>query len=135
MSEGTAPSTSRARRSARASSTRAAQSDRQELLDAVAAVDCVIAQPIARLDRHVRPAGKGEHLAYAAGVCPAHLAERRDRLFDVGIAQVAAVLAALSDHVTADELTDQLLQTLMGATGHGSYDCLPRGRSTSAHPS
>ena len=34
------------------------------------------------------------------------LVERRDRPFDVGIAQVAAVLAALSEHVTPDELTD-----------------------------
>ena len=42
------------------------------------------------------------------------LVERRDRQFDVGIAQVAAVLAALSEHVTPDELTDLLIHTLMG---------------------
>ena len=42
------------------------------------------------------------------------LVERRDRPFDVGIAQVAGVLAALSEHVTPDELTDELIHTLMG---------------------
>ncbi len=42
------------------------------------------------------------------------LVERRDRQFDVGIAQVAGVLAALSEHVTPDELTDELIHTLMG---------------------
>ena len=42
------------------------------------------------------------------------LVERRDRPFDVGIDQVAAVLAALSEHVTPDELTDLLLHALMG---------------------
>ena len=42
------------------------------------------------------------------------LVERRDRPFDVGTAQVAAVLAALSEPVTPDELTDLLLHALMG---------------------
>ena len=42
------------------------------------------------------------------------LVEHRDRPFDIGIAQVAAVLAGLSKHVTPDELTDLLLQALMG---------------------
>ena len=41
------------------------------------------------------------------------LVERRDRQFDVGIAQLAGVLAALSDRVTPHELTDLLLHTLM----------------------
>ena len=43
------------------------------------------------------------------------LVERRDRPFDVGIAQLAGVLAALSDHVTPHELTDLLVHTLMEA--------------------
>jgi hypothetical protein len=42
------------------------------------------------------------------------LVERRDRPFDVGIGQVAAVLAALTEHVTPDELSDILLHELMG---------------------
>jgi len=42
------------------------------------------------------------------------LVERRDRPFDLGIGQVAAVLAGLSDHVTTDELTDLLVRELMG---------------------
>ena len=49
------------------------------------------------------------------------LVERRDRPFDVGIAQVAAVLAALSKPVTPDELTDLLLDELMG-DGDGADD-------------
>jgi hypothetical protein len=42
------------------------------------------------------------------------LVERRDRPFDVGVGEVASVLAALSEHVTPDELTDMLLHELMG---------------------
>ena len=45
------------------------------------------------------------------------LVERRDRPFDVGIGQVAAVLAGLSEHVTPDELTDLLLHTLLQDRG------------------
>ena len=42
------------------------------------------------------------------------LLERRDRPFDVGISEVVAVLAGLSEHVTPDELIDLLLHALMG---------------------
>lgn len=42
------------------------------------------------------------------------LVERRDRPFDVGVGQVAAVLAGLSKQVTTDELTDMLLHALLG---------------------
>ena len=42
------------------------------------------------------------------------LVERRDRPFDVGIAQVAGILAALSEHVTPNELTEVLLGALIG---------------------
>jgi serine phosphatase RsbU (regulator of sigma subunit) len=42
------------------------------------------------------------------------LVERRDRPFDVGIGQVATVLAGLAEPVTPDELTDLLLHDLMG---------------------
>ena len=39
---------------------------------------------------------------------------RRDRAFDVGVDQVAAVLAGLSEHATPDELTDMLVDELIG---------------------
>ena len=42
------------------------------------------------------------------------LVERRDRPFDVGIDQVVAALAALSEHLTPDAVTDLLLHELMG---------------------
>jgi serine phosphatase RsbU (regulator of sigma subunit) len=45
------------------------------------------------------------------------LVERRDRPFDVGIGQVAAVLAAISEPVTTDELTDLVLHALMEDRG------------------
>ena len=45
------------------------------------------------------------------------LVERRDRPFDVGVGQVAAVLAGLSEHVTPDELTDLLLHALLQDRG------------------
>ena len=41
------------------------------------------------------------------------LVERRDRPFDVGVGQVAAVLAGLSNHVTPEELTNLLLHALL----------------------
>jgi serine phosphatase RsbU (regulator of sigma subunit) len=40
------------------------------------------------------------------------LVERRDRPFDTGVEQVAAHLGALTDHLTAEELTDALLHAL-----------------------
>ena len=40
------------------------------------------------------------------------LVERRDRPFDIGVEQVASHLSALAHHVTAEELTDSLLQAL-----------------------
>jgi serine phosphatase RsbU (regulator of sigma subunit) len=42
------------------------------------------------------------------------LVERRDRPFDVGVGQVADVLAGLSEPVTPDALTDLLVHALMG---------------------
>jgi serine phosphatase RsbU (regulator of sigma subunit) len=40
------------------------------------------------------------------------LVERRDRPLDIGVEQVASHLSALAHHVTAEELTDSLLQAL-----------------------
>ena len=42
------------------------------------------------------------------------LVERRDRPFDVGVDQVAARPRRLSDHATPDELTDLLIDELIG---------------------
>ena len=57
------------------------------------------------------------------------LVERRDRPFDVGVGQVAAVLAGLSKHVTPDELTDLLLHALLRGPWQPGRHRHPRRRT------